>query len=139
MSEPTGAGLVGALLERDQFSRWLGIRLLALDAGSCTLGMTVREEMVNGFGIAHGGICYSLADSALAFASNSRGLAALSIETAISHIRPLRPGDILRATAREKSLTRRLGLYEVTIEKEDGELVALFRGTVYRKSTPPAL
>jgi acyl-CoA thioesterase len=95
--------------------------------------MTIREEMCNGFGIAHGGITYSLADSALAFASNSHGRHAVSIETSISHIQSLTAGDIITAVADQSSLTKRIGIYNVRIEKENGELVALFKGTVYIK------
>ncbi|HEY4208164.1 MAG TPA: hotdog fold thioesterase, partial [Puia sp.] len=100
----------------------------------CRLQMVVRPEMCNGFGIAHGGITYSLADSALAFASNSKGQHAVSIETSISHIRPLQAGDGIIATAKEVSAGNKISIYEVRVEKEDdNELAALFKGTVYRK------
>jgi acyl-CoA thioesterase len=127
------ASIIDKMYDNDKFSQWLGIKRLNVDGGFCKLQMTIREEMCNGFGIAHGGITYSLADSALAFASNSRGMQAVSIETTISHIKSLVPGDIINAIATEKSLSNRIGIYEVSIEKEDGELVALFKGTVYRK------
>ena len=91
--------------------------------------------MCNGFGIAHGGITFSLADSALAFASNSQGKHALSIETSISHIVPLQAADGIVAIAEEKSLTNKIAIYEVrVIREENDELVALFKGTVYRKN-----
>ncbi len=121
------------MFNNDRFSQWLGIERLEEREGYCKLKMIIREEMCNGFGIAHGGITYSLADSALAFASNSHGKHAVSIETSISHIRPLYPGDIITATAEQTSLTNSIGIYQVRIEKENGELVALFKGTVYRK------
>jgi acyl-CoA thioesterase len=127
--------IVDAMMEKDHFSQWLGIVRLGEREGYCRLQMIVRPEMCNGFGIAHGGITYSLADSALAFASNSSGKHALSIETSISHIRPLQAEDGIIATAEEKSSGNKISIYEVRIEKEDdGELVALFKGTVYRKS-----
>jgi acyl-CoA thioesterase len=127
--------IVDAMMEKDHFSQWLGIVRLEEREGYCRLQMIVRPEMCNGFGIAHGGITYSLADSALAFASNSGGKHALSIETSISHIRPLQAEDGIIATAEEKSPGNKISIYEVRIEKEDdGELVALFKGTVYRKS-----
>ena len=94
--------------------------------------MTVRTEMTNGFGIAHGGITFSFADSALAFASNARGDHAVSIETSISHTRPAQVGDVLFAEAIEKSHTRRFGIYEVLVTNSRGDLIALFKGTVYR-------
>ena len=120
------------MMEKDEFSKWLKIEVLETGEGSCRLGMTIRPEMCNGFGIAHGGITYSLADSALAFASNSRGRHALSIDTSISHLRPLRAGTSIEAFARELHLSYRTGLYEVLIKTGD-ETVAYFKGTVYRK------
>ena len=125
--------IINHLEANDGFSAWLGIVRLQESEGCCQLQMTIRKEMCNGFGIAHGGICYSLADSALAFASNSRGRHAVSIETSISHLKPLLVGDTIVATAIEKSLTNRIGIYEVQIEKPDGLIVALFKGTVFRK------
>jgi len=125
--------IIDAMMEKDYFSQWLGIERLDERAGYCKLKMKIRKEMCNGFEIAHGGITYSFADSALAFASNSGGHKALSIETSISHIIPLKTGDTIIATANEKNANNRIGIYEVIIEKEDGELVALFKGTVYIK------
>lgn len=127
--------IVDAMMENDHFSQWLGIVRLEEREGYCRLQMTVRPEMCNGFGIAHGGITYSLADSALAFASNSKGKHALSIETSISHIQPLQAEDGIIATAEEKSQGNKIAIYEVRIvREEDDVLVALFKGTVYRKS-----
>ncbi len=125
--------IIDAMMGKDLFSQWLGIERLEEGQGYCRLRMTVRPEMCNGFGIAHGGISFSLADSALAFSSNSQGKHALSIETSISHIRPLLAGETIIAIADEKSLGNRIAIYEVRVEKEDGELVALFKGTVFRK------
>ena len=121
------------MMEKDLFSQWLGVERMEEREGYCKLKMTVRAEMCNGFDIAHGGITYSLADSALAFASNSHGRQAVSIETSISHIQPLRTGDIIIAIAEEKNCSNRIGIYEVRVEKINGELVALFKGTVFRK------
>jgi acyl-CoA thioesterase len=125
--------IVDRMMSKDLFSQWLGIVRLEEGPGVSHLSMIVREEMCNGFGIAHGGITYSLADSALAFASNSHGRQAVSIETSISHLKPVRAGDELIAKAEEKSCGNRLAVYEIRIEKRSGELVALFKGTVYRK------
>ncbi len=127
--------IIDKMLEKDLFSKWLGIERLEENVGYSKLKMTIRPEMCNGFEIAHGGITFAFADSALAFASNSRGKHAVSIETSISHVKPVRSGDTILATAVEKNLSNRIGIYEVTIEKEDGELVALFKGTVFRKET----
>lgn len=127
--------IIDTMMGKDLFSQWLGIERLEEREGYCRLRMTIRPEMCNGFGIAHGGITYSLADSALAFASNSPGRHAVSVETSISHIKPLKAGELIIATAEEKSDGSRLRIYEVRIEKEDRELVALFKGTVFRKET----
>lgn len=126
--------IVNQMYSQDAFSKWLGIERVTVKPGYCALKMEVRSEMLNGFGIAHGGISYSLADSALAFASNSQGKHALSIETSISHTAPLREGDAITATATEEQCSRRIGIYRVEVRKADGQLAAIFKGTVYRKS-----
>ena len=122
------------MFDNDAFSQWLGIEILDLDAGSALLQMKVRPEMTQGFGIAHGGITYSLADSALAFASNAHGIKALSVETSISHLLAVQSGDILTAKATEESLSNKFGLYHVKITNQHDKTVALFKGTVYRTS-----
>ena len=124
--------IVGHMYERDAFSQWLGIRRLEERPGYCMLEMDVRPEMVNGFGIAHGGITYAIADSALAFASNSQGRKSVSIETSINHLKPVRMGDVIKAVAEETSLSHKLGVYHIKVTRGD-ELVALFKGMVYRK------
>jgi acyl-CoA thioesterase len=131
--------IVDEMMSKDLFSQWLGIERLEEREGYCRLRMTLRPEMCNGFGITHGGVTYSFADSAFAFASNSVGRHAVSIETSMSHIRPLRAGDVIIATAEQKSVSNRLGIYDVRVEKENGELVALFKGTVFRKETDWAI
>ena len=116
----------------DAFSQWLGIRRLDEGEGFCSLEMEVRPDMLNGFGIAHGAITYALADSALAFASNSHGRKSVSIETSINHLKPVNTGDILKAEAKETSVSNKLGIYHVRILRGE-ELVAHFKGVVYRK------
>jgi acyl-CoA thioesterase len=125
--------VVDTMFTNDYFSLWLGIERVKIEPGHCILKMQIRKEMLNGFSIAHGGITYSLADSALAFASNSHGRKSLSIETSISHTVSLQEGDIILATAKEINLTNKLGIYDITITN-GGNTVALFRGTVYRTS-----
>lgn len=127
--------IVDAMYDNDAFSQWLGIERLVDEAGRSVVRMTVRKEMTNGFGIAHGGITFSLADSAFAFASNSRGKHAVSIETSISHTHPVRVGDVLTAEAVEENLADRLAHYRVTVTNQDGQVVGLFKGMVYRKNT----
>lgn len=119
------------MMSNDAFSQWLGIEVCEIDTGICVLEMTIRPEMLNGFGIAHGAITYALADSALAFASNSHGRQSLSVDTSINHIEALKSGDKIRAIAKEESLKNRFGVYTIQILKNE-MLVALFKGTVYR-------
>lgn len=116
----------------DEFSKWLGIEILEAGEGSCRLQMTVRDEMTNGFKIAHGGITYSLADSALAFASNSHGRQSVSIETAISHTQKVLAGDVLLASAEEQHRSDKIAVYQVIITNQEGKTVAIFKGVVYR-------
>lgn len=120
------------MYNNDPFSQWLGIERVEDGAGISRLRMTVRDEMLNGFSIAHGGITYSLADSALAFAANAYGIQSVSIETSIAHTKPAQSGDVLETTVEELSLSRRLGVYQIKIHNQRDELVALFKGTVYR-------
>lgn len=124
--------IVNKMLTNDAFSKWLGVELLDVKAGYCKLSMTVRDQMLNGFQLAHGGISYSLADSALAFASNSQGKHALSIETSISHIATIKEGDVLIAEAEEKKLGKTTGIYYISLTNSEGKEVALFKGTVFR-------
>ncbi len=127
--------IVDQMYNNDPFSQWLGIERVADGAGISVLRMTVRDEMLNGFSIAHGGITYSLADSALAFASNAHGQHALSIDTTIAHLKPVKSGDVLSTQVEEISLSRKVGHYQIRILNQENELVALFKGTVYRKSS----
>ena len=124
--------VVGEMMARDAFSQWLGIRVLEVRPSAATVSMLVRQEMVNGFGVSHGGIAYSLADSALAFASNTHGRVTVSIENSITYPQPVHVGDELVAVAEEESASNRLGYYRVTVRRKDGEIVALFRGTTYK-------
>jgi len=124
--------VVERMYANDPFSIWLGIERVNVAPGSCVLRLTVRQDMLNGFAIAHGGISYSLADSALAFAANSHGVHAVSVETGITHTRPVREGDVLTATARELNRSTRFATYEVTVCDQEERTVALFKGTVFR-------
>ena len=123
--------IVHKMFDNDAFSQWLGIVVQEISEGNCTLSMTVRKDMLNGFGIAHGAITYAIADSALAFASNSHGKQSVSIDTSINHIESLKEGDVITAIAQENSVKNKFGFYSVKVKKED-VIVALFKGTVYR-------
>lgn len=125
--------IVDIMMANDYFSQWLGIEIVEVKEGACKLQMTVRKDMLNGFGIAHGGITYSLADSALAFASNSHGQKAVSIETSISHTESLKENDVIVAEAIEEKCSNKIGIYTIKISRRsDLKVVALFKGTVYR-------
>ena len=124
--------VVDGMLAKDEFSRWLGVDLLQLKPSFCVCRMLVRKEMMNGFGVAHGGIAFSLADSAFAFACNTQGRIAMSIENSITYPASVHPGDILTAVAEEESATNRLGFYRVQVTNQREEIVAIFRGTVYK-------
>ena len=123
--------IVNKMFQNDEFSQWLGITVENVEEGTCTLSMVIRKEMTNGFGIAHGGITYSLADSALAFAANSHGRQSVSIDTSINHIEKLLEGDKITATAKQDALKNKFGFYSIEIKKEN-TVVALFKGTVFR-------
>ena len=128
--------IVNTMMKNDLFSQWLGITVLHLESGSCRLSMIVRKEMLNGFGIAHGGITYSLADSALAFASNSKGRKSLSIETSIHHVMSVKEHDEIIAEAFCETETEKLGHYRVKLhlKNDPTKVVALFKGIVYKTS-----
>ena len=126
------AAIVHHMLGHDGFSRWLGIEPLTAEPARATLRMRVREDMTNGFGVCHGGVTFALADSALAFASNTCGKVTLSIENSITYPAAVRVGDVLTAEAEEEASSQRLAYYRVRVTKADGTVVALFRGTVFR-------
>lgn len=128
----TPAEIVQTMYDKDAFSKWLGIEILQVDLGKVRIRMTVREEMHNGFGIAHGGISYSLADSAFAFASNARGQHAVSIDTSIAHMKTIRPGDVLTAYSEEIKVGRSTANYLIHVINQEEEPVALFKGVVFR-------
>lgn len=141
MSEPLDAQhraerVVAAMMRSDAMSRWLGIEILEVAPLRCTCRLTVREEMVNGFGVAHGGIAFSLADSAFAFACNTQGHVTVSIENSVTYPAAVYPDDILTATAAEEAASNRLSYYRVEVRNQRNEVVALFRGTAFKTSKP---
>ncbi len=120
------------MLKQDLFSQWLGVKLLEITEGSSRIQMTVREEMVNGLGIVHGGIAFSLADSAFAFACNNRNVRSVALDTSINFLKPVHPGDVLTAEATELHNGKITGLYQVRIWNQQHQLVAQFKGLCYR-------
>ena len=134
MSKETANKIVDKMLAEDKFSEWLGIEKILVEEGHCILKMKIRDEMVNGFGISHGGIAFSFADSALAFASNAYGRLSVALECSISFAIAVKVGDELTCEAKELSLTNKTATYHIEIVNQKNEKVAFFKGTVYRTS-----
>lgn len=121
------------MLSLDPFSTWLGIEIIEVNIGYCQLGLSIRKEMLNSMQKAHGGITYALADTAFGFAANTHGKFAVSIETSINHIEALEEGDYIVAETKIELSKNKLGFQVVEIKRGD-DLVALFKGVVYRTS-----
>ena len=124
--------VVNKMMEKDLFSQWLGIRVLEIKQGYSRIQMEIREEMMNGLGVVHGGICFSMADSAFAFACNNRNNLSVALDTSINFTKATQPGDIITAEAKEIHNGRSTGLYMVTVTNQHNEQVALFKGTCFR-------
>jgi acyl-CoA thioesterase len=125
--------IVLKMYEHDAFSKWLAVQIRSIQMGDVQLSLQIRKEFTNGFGIAHGGIAYSLADSALAFSSNTYGKHAVSIETSISHTKPVFEGDILTTLTEELSQTKALSIFQIKVINQKQDLIAIFKGTVFKK------
>ena len=123
--------IVTFMLQHDLYSQWLGISLITCKVGYCKIKMTVRPEMINGLGIIHGGIAFSFADSAFAFACNNRNRLSVALDTSINFIKPIQVGQTLIAESKELHHGKSTGLYEVYITSECGQLLALFKGTCF--------
>lgn len=126
------AQVLDRMYRQDGFSQWMGMEVVSISEGHCILKMTVRKEMLNGFDVAHGGITYSLADSAFAFACNSYNHLSLSVETSISHTKAVKEGDVLVATADLVTQTKKIGNFQVLVHNQHREIVAVFKGICYR-------
>jgi acyl-CoA thioesterase len=124
--------VVDVMMKNDLFSQWLGIKLIKISEGYSKISMTLRDEMINGFGVIHGGIAFSLADSAFAFACNNRNNLSMALDISITFTKATKPGHILTAEAQELHNGRSTGLYLITITNQDNEQVALFKGTCFR-------
>jgi len=124
--------VVNHRMENDYFSQWLGIEVLELKEGYSKIKMTIRKEMVNGFGIVHGGIPFSLADSAFAFACNNRNNLSVALDTSINFIKPVHVGDVLTAEAKELHNGKSTGLYHISITNQNNHEVAIFKGLCFR-------
>lgn len=121
-----------AMYARDVAVRKLGVTLLKIGPGYARMTMPVRDDMVNGHDIGHGGLTFTLADAAMAYACNSHNHIAVAQSASINFISPSRKGDVLTAVAQERSLHGRTGIYDVTVDNQDGETIAVFRGVTIR-------
>ena len=124
--------VVNHLIENDLFSKWLGIEVLEVREGYSKIKMAIRQEMINGFGILHGGITFSLADSAFAFACNNRNNLSVALDTSINFMKPGHVGDELTAEAKEMHNGQSTGLYQISVFNQNDHLMALFKGTCFR-------
>lgn len=124
--------VVDHMMENDLFSQWLGVEVKEIREGYSKIRMTVRKEMINGFGIVHGGIAFSLADSAFAFACNNRNVLSVALDTSINFIKPVHVGDVLTAEAKEIHNGKSTGLYNIIITNQKDHEVAIFKGLCYR-------
>lgn len=124
--------VVNFMIEKDLFSQWLGIEVIELREGFSRTKMSIRKEMMNGLGVVHGGVTFSLADSTFAFACNNRNNLSLALDTSINFLKPVHVGDILFAEAKEIHNGRSTGLYQITVSNQENDVVALFKGTCFR-------
>jgi acyl-CoA thioesterase len=124
--------VVKHIMQHDLFSQWLGIEIIEIKEGYSKITMNVRPEMINGLGIVHGGIAFSLADSCFAFACNNRNVLSVALDTAINFLKPVHVGDVLVAEAKELHNGKSTGLYHITIFNQKDHVVALFKGTCFR-------
>ena len=124
--------VVEQMMKDDTFSQWLGIEIVEIKEGYSKIKMKVRNEMMNGLNIIHGGIAFSLADSAFAFACNSRNNFSVALDTSINFLKPVHAGDELFAEAKEMHNGKSTGLYHVTITNQRSHVVAIFKGTCFR-------
>ncbi|MDB5230401.1 MAG: thioesterase [Chitinophagaceae bacterium] len=129
---PTSKQVVDHMMMHDKFSQWLGIEVLDVKDGYSKIRMLIREEMLNGFGIIHGGITFSLADSAFAFACNNRNQLSVALDTSINFLKPVQVNDVLIAEAKEIHNGKSTGLYHIEVKNQNDHLVAQFKGLCYR-------
>ena len=124
--------VVEKMTNHDEFSQWMGVEVLVIKEGYSLIRMTIRKEMLNGFGIVHGGIPFSLADSAFAFACNNRNNLSVALDVTITFTKAVNIGDVLTAEAKEVHNGRSTGVYLITVSNQKEESVALFKGTCFR-------
>jgi len=124
--------VVDHMMENDYFSQWMQVKVIDIKEGYSKIQMTIRKEMVNGFGIVHGGLPFSLADSAFAFACNNRNNLSVALDVTIAFTKAVNVGDVLTAEAKEFHNGRSTGVYIITVSNQKDEQIALFKGTCFR-------
>jgi acyl-CoA thioesterase len=129
--QATAEAVRAQMYGRDRAAQALGITVEAIGPGSAVCRMAVRDDMLNGHATCHGGLIFTLADTAFAYACNAGNRATVALTCQVTFIAPARQGDILTASAREQSRTGRTGVYDVEVRRDDGMVVALFRGQAY--------
>ena len=122
------------MMSKDAFSQWLGLVVDDIGEGYCRLHYTVKSDMLNGFGIIHGGVVFAAADSAFAFACNSHGRLALALDVSITFTKAGKWGETLYIEAKEVHLGTKTSVYDIVTRNEQKEIVAIFKGTAYRTS-----
>ena len=122
------------MLANDTFSRLLGLEVDEVGPGYCRLHFVARPDLLNGFGALHGGVTFSAADSAFAFACNSHGRQSVGLTVTVDYLEAGRAGDVITVEAREESLKHKIGVYQVRVVNQNGVVLALFKGTAYRTS-----
>jgi acyl-CoA thioesterase len=131
-TNPLATSVVAHMMENDFFSQWMGVEVIEVKEGYSKITMTIRREMVNGFGIVHGGLPFSLADSAFAFACNNRNNLSVALDVTITFMKAVNVGDVLTAEAKEIHNGRSTGVYLIQVTNQRNEQVALFKGTCFR-------
>ena len=120
------------MMENDSFSQWMGLEVLEVKEGYSKVKMTIRKEMLNGIGTVHGGLAFSLADSAFAFACNNRNNISVALDVTITFTKAVNVNDVLTAEAKENHNGRSIGVYLISITNQRNEQVAIFKGTCFR-------
>jgi acyl-CoA thioesterase len=133
--KPSPEDVLKIMLRKDRFSKWLGLQIDEHKKGYCKLHFRVNDDMLNGFYNIHGGVLFAASDSAFAFACNSHGNITVALDVSISFARPAKSGDLLTVEAIEIFLGNKIGIYDIRTTNENGELVAMFKGTAYRTGT----
>jgi acyl-CoA thioesterase len=120
------------MLNQDFFSQWMGVKIIEIKEKYCLLEMPIKPEMINGLKTVHGGVTFAFADTALAFSSNNTGEASVALNCTINFAKAVREGDVLQAESILLSDTRKTGIYDIKVTNQNQDLVAAFRGTVYK-------